>query len=116
MSRLGSFASKTAPQAGKTLLRLTVAERGARPLAPQRAQHARWGPRRGRIARHVVGLRSVLRVSVSACSASFPKRTTESPRRFMNNAAINLFNAGLSKTGPGVLGLRRRTRCTQRQF
>ena len=40
-----SFASETAPQAGKTLLRLSVAERGAPPL---------------RTARPVVGLRSVL--------------------------------------------------------
>jgi hypothetical protein len=40
-----SFASETAPQAGKTLLRPSVAERGAPPL---------------RTARPVVGLRSVL--------------------------------------------------------
>jgi len=40
-----SFASETAPQAGKTLLRLSVAERGAPPL---------------RTARPVVGLRNVL--------------------------------------------------------
>ncbi len=41
-----SFASETAPQAGKTLLRLSAAERGAPPL---------------RTARPVVGLRSVFR-------------------------------------------------------
>ena len=40
-----SFGSETAPQAGKTLLRLSVPERGAPPL---------------RTARPVVGLRSVL--------------------------------------------------------
>jgi hypothetical protein len=40
-----SFASETAPQAGKTLLRLSVAERGAPPLGT---------------ARPVVGLRNVL--------------------------------------------------------
>jgi hypothetical protein len=46
-----SFASETAPQAGKTLLRLNVGERGAPPL----------NPRGGcRPARPVVGLRSVL--------------------------------------------------------
>jgi len=74
-----------APQAGKTRLRLTAVERGAQPLAPQRAQTARRGPRRLRPARPVVGLRRVFRAIETACSDGFRHERAESLKAFMNN-------------------------------
>ena len=72
-----------APQSRKNAAPgLASSERGARPLAPQRAQNARWGPRIG-----ALGCRSGSRAlsqacaaffaNGTACCASFPTRTNE---------------------------------------
>jgi len=58
-----------APQAGKTRLRLIVAERGAQPFRP---------------ARPVVGLRRVFRASEAACSDGFRPERAESLKSFVN--------------------------------
>jgi len=74
-----------APQAGKMRLRLTAVERGAQPLAPQRAQTARRGPRRLRPARPVVGLRRVFRAIETAWSDGFRHERAESLKEFTNS-------------------------------
>src|SRR6266487_5183928 len=85
-TRLGAFASKTElrrpEKRGSGLPRV---QRGAQPLAPQRANNARWGPRRLRPARPVVGLRRVFRVIETACSDGFRHERAESLKAFMNN-------------------------------
>src|SRR5437773_11713140 len=88
------------PQAGKTRLQLTVGGMrraatgtpactnrtpGAPPLAPQRAQTARRGPRRLRPARPVAGLRRIFRAITTACSDGFQRERAESLKEFVNN-------------------------------
>src|SRR6266513_2725842 len=84
------------PQAGKTRLRLIVGGTrraatgtlGAPPLAPQRAQTARWGPRRLRPARPVAGLRRLFRAITTAWSDGFRRERAESLKKFVNNPGL----------------------------
>ena len=83
MVRLAAFASKTElRKPEKRGSGLSSVERGAQPLAPQRAQTARRGPRRLRPARPVTGLRRIFRAITTACSDGFRRERAESLKKF----------------------------------
>src|SRR5436189_2380234 len=86
MVRLAAFASKAElRKPEKHGSGLSSVERGAQPLAPQRAQTARRGPRRLRPARPVAGLRRLFSCDHGGLLRRFSTRTRRVAEKFVNN-------------------------------